>query len=105
MTLTALDHPTVSGSPLLLQCNVTMVSGINGSVDIVWMKDNAEIKRVNNIVGHPINNGTLLLHTSSYKIRQLQMNDNNAIYHCQAVINTSPLVNNSDEYIPNVTGK
>ena len=107
VTLTALSQ-TVLGSPLLLQCNVTMVNGINSSVVIVWMKDGTEIENVtmNNTMGQPINNETLLLYTSSYSnVTQLQMNDNNTIYYCQAVINKFPLANNSDNYTLNLTGE
>ena len=101
--VTAFDNQTI-GSPLLLRCDVITVSDINSSVDIVWIKDNIEIKRVNDVLGYPINNMTIL-YTDFYNITLLQMIDDNTTYQCQAVINTSPLVNNSDDYTLNVIGE
>lgn len=101
--VTVLGNQTI-GNPLLLKCEVITVSGINSSVDIVWIKDDIKIKRMNNVPGYPINN-TIILYTSFYNITPLQMIDDNTTYHCQAVINTSPLVNNSDNYTLNVIGE
>jgi len=103
VTVTALNNQTI-GIPLSLRCNVTTVSGINSSVDIVWIKNDTEIERENDVLGYPINNATML-YKSFYNITLLQMIDNSTTYHCQAVINTSPLVNNSDDYILNVIGE
>ena len=92
------------GSSLSLQCNVIVVKGIDSSVDIVWMRDGTEVLRENDLMRYPFNE-TRLLYTSHYNITLLQMSDNDTMYSCQAVINTSPSVNNSDNYTLNVTGK
>ena len=94
----------IVGSSLSLQCNATVLKGINSSVDIIWMRDGTEILRENDSMGYPFNE-TRLLYTSYYNITLLQTNDNDTMYSCQAVINTSPLVNNSDNCTLNVTGK
>ena len=94
----------IVGSSLSLQCNATVLKGINSSVDIVWMRDGTEILRENNSMGYPFNE-TRLPYTSYYNITLLQTNDNDTMYSCQAVINTSPSVNNSDNCTLNVTGK
>ena len=91
-----------AGSSVSLECNVTAVKGINGSVDIIWTRDDGEGLTEYDVDGYPVNNTGLLLYTSLYNITMLQMTDDNTTYHCQAVINTSPLVNNSDSYTLNV---
>ena len=81
--------------------------GIDSSVDIVWMNGSEEILRENDTKGEPINNATLMFYTSYYfnNITTLQMINDNDVYYCQAVINTNPLVDNSDNYTLNVIGE
>ena len=86
-------------SPLLLRCNVTTVMGINSTVDIVWTKDDTEILRENDVIGSSINNATVMLYTSHY------IPDDNATYSCQAIINTNPVVNSSDNTYVYLTGE
>ena len=92
------------GSPLSLICNATAVRGINDSVDIIWMSDGRKnLSSRFHKAKHIINN-QLVSYTSYYNITQLEMTDNNATYHCQAVINTSPTVNNTANITLNVVG-
>ena len=96
-------NPTI-GSPLLMECSVTTVRGINGSVDIVWMKDDTEIFRADDVVGKLNETRGLMLYTNSYSISTLQMTDNNTTYYCQAKINASSFASCSQsKYILNVT--
>ena len=87
---------------LSLKCDITTVKGINDSMDIIWMKNNEEILRENDKVGY--SKGTSTLYTSLYNITLLKMIDDDITYYCQAVINTSPSVNNSDNFTLNVIG-
>ena len=106
VTIAALNSQIINGS-LLLRCDVTTVVGIGRSVDIVWMKEDGEILRENDTKGEPISNASLMLYTSYYfnNITTLQMINDNDVYYCQAIINTNPLVTNSDSYTLNVIGK
>ena len=86
-----------------LRCDVTTVMGINRSVDILWMKDDTEVLRESDAAGDPINNATLMLYRSHYHYyRNVSANTS---YRCQAIINTSPVVNNSDSYNLHVIGE
>ena len=89
-------------SPLSLRCNVITVMGIS-TLDIVWMKDDAEILRNNDAVGGPINNATLMLYTSHYD--NITMPNDNIMYSCQAIINANLMVNSSDNYTLHWTGE
>ena len=106
VTITALNTQ-IFDSPLSLRCDVTTVAGIGNSVDIVWIKEDTEVLRENDTIGEPIRNATMMLYMSHYysNITSFQVAKNNVVYYCQAVINTSPAVNNSDNYTLNVTGK
>lgn len=99
------DGNEIVGSSLSLQCNATVVRGINSSVDFIWMRDGAEVLMENNSMGYPLSNPTRLQYTSHFDILSLETSDNGNMYSCQAVINTSPSVNNSDNYTLDVTGK
>ena len=93
------------GSSVSLECNVTSVKGIKGGVDIIWIKDDTEVLRENDVVGYPVNNTGLSIYRSLYNITMLQTIDDDTTYHCQAVINTSSLVNNSDNCTLNMIGE
>ena len=92
----------IAGTSISVECNVTAVNGINGSMDIIWTRDDEEVLTENGVVGYPVNDTGLLLYTSLYNITVLQMIDDDITYHCQAVINTTPMMNNSDNYTLNV---
>ena len=95
----------IVGSSLSLQCNATVVRGVNSSVGFIWMRDGAEVLMENNSMGYPLSNITRLLYTSHLNIPLLEISDSGTMYSCQAVINASPSVNDSDNYTLNVTGK
>ena len=106
VTIVALDDQTI-GTPLSLRCDVTAVMGINSTIEFVWMKDDKEILRENDTKGNPTNNATMMLYTSHYynNVTTLRMTDDKTSYHCQAIINASPVVNSSDSYTLNVIGE
>ena len=82
------------------------MNGIDDSVDIIWTRDDGEeVLTENDVVGHPVNSRGILLYTSLYNITMLQMIDDDTTYYCHAVINTSPLMNNSENYTLNVFGE
>ena len=104
VTIAVLNDQIIS-TPLSLRCDVTTVMGISSSVDIVWMKDDTEILRENDTIGDPISNATVMYTSHYYNVTTLRITDDNITYYCQAIINTSPMVNNSGSYTLNVIGE
>ena len=84
-----------------MECTVTVARGIVGSVDIIWMVNGTVKRRVNNTAGDI--DSDYMLHRDVYTIPLLQMDDNDAVYNCEAVINTSTPLNGSDSIT--ITGK
>ena len=83
--------PTVTatvGLPLILECNVSTLSDITNSVEIIWSSDGVELTRGVNITSTTSNT---TLYTSYYTIPQLSTTDHNRVYQCSIIINESPL--------------
>jgi len=88
------SRPTI-GEPFSLECNITVIKGIIGNVDVLWTANGTAIRRVNNVVGHTIGSQEML-HSDVYEISKLQPSDNNTIYRCEAIIRTNEPLNGSD---------
>ena len=101
VSVTTLDDISTVGEPFSLECNVTVARGIVGSVDIIWTVNGTVKRRVNNTVGDV--GSDYMLHRDVYTILVLQMDDNDVVYNCEAVINTSTPLNGSDSIT--ITGK
>ena len=97
VSVTALDeNPTIVGKPFSMECNVTVARGVVSSVDIIWIV-NGTVKRnrtVNNSLSR--NNSLQYVESDVYTITELQLSDNNTVYHCKAVIDTYEQVEDSD---------
>ena len=90
------------GNPLSLRCAVTTVRGITNGVNIVW--------KVNNTVIIERYNGNVTEEETSYVYyynadTNLTVNDNNTVYQCQVIINSSPLISSTDNLTLNIIGK
>jgi len=90
----------VVGQSLTLQCNITAVSDIAATVDIIWTTGDTEVRRVENIQGSLISN-----FTDFFTIPVLSRSDNNQEYQCEVVINTNPPIIENDTVVLNVTRK
>ena len=101
----AVNNQTV-GQPLILQCSVTTIRGINSRVDFVWISNGTELERVEGVTGESSTNN-LAVYRDYYIIPQLSIADNNSLYTCEVIINRSPLTSLSatDNFTPNITGK
>jgi len=87
------------GDPLSLRCDVSTVKGITSSVDIVWMTNGGTpIVLAGNVTA---NETAYVYYYNSSKT--LTINDNNTVYQCQVVINTSPVINITGNVTLNVT--
>lgn len=79
--------PQFVGQPLILQCRVTTVRGIESRVDITWKTSNSRIIR--RITGKAATTlSTSLLYTDYYIISRLNTNDDGKTYQCEVVINS-----------------
>jgi len=88
------------GQSLTLECNVTTVRGINSRVDIIWSRNGEEVNRTNDTMMD-----TSLIYTDTYTIPLLSTDDEGAVFDCEAVINSTPMVMNNSSITLDVTGK
>ena len=95
------------GDPLSLRCDVATIFDFS-NVDIIWKISGVEVNRTNNVEKNPINI-SLTVYTDFYiSNKLLQLNDNNTICQCQAVVRFYPLSSEmvvSDNFSLIVEGK
>ena len=102
VTVTLLDW-TLGASSLMLQCEVTTVRGINSTVDIVWSNDTEELDRVST---PPMIVNNLKVYMVTYVITQnLTTELDGAVYSCEAVINSDPVVRSINTATVDVIGE
>ena len=101
MTVTAPNTQTV-GQPLTLTCNVTTVRGITSQIDMVWSKEDKTLKTLNNI--SPTIMDSSVVHSDSYTITALTVDDDDKGYECILTIKSVPIVRNSDTVILDLPG-
>ena len=110
VTVTAVGSRTV-GDSLSLRCDITTENGYINNVDIVWKINGTEANRTTNIEKDTLSNVSLIQYTDFYNsTKLLQLNDNNTVYQCQAVIqpyfySSLPAFNVSDNFTLIVNGK
>ena len=112
MYYTIVPTPTVNvtiqtnqtaGESLTLYCMVTTVRGIT-SVDIMWLVDDSLLEIAD--VNISLTSDDMQLYVTSYTIDQLSATDDDRVYQCKVLINSSDaLVMASDNFTLNVTGK
>ena len=93
----------IAGLPLELQCIVTGVRGITSTVNITWIVDDLELEPITVVVSSLMD--IMQLYTHTYTIDQLNVTNNETVYQCKVVIDSDQLVNASDIFRLNVTGK
>jgi len=91
------------GQPLILECSVTTVRGITSRVDIVWSSDGVESQRINGVNASFVTNSSTV-YTTTYTIQLLSTTDDNRVYQCEVVINTSPPVLTTSNITLDITG-
>ena len=109
VTITAIGNQTV-GDPLSLKCDVSVISNIVNSMNIIWRIDGTIVQMTRK---DPIGNLVENQYTDYYNTTTLlQSFHNNTIYQCQAVIETNqdlypsiPEINATDDFILIVEGK
>lgn len=94
----------IAGLPLVLQCNVASVRGITSAVNITWLVDDLELETVTVYnISSPMDD--MQLYMDTYTIDQLNVTYNEMVYHCIVVIDNDQLVNATNNFTLNVTGK
>ena len=96
-----LNNQTV-GQSLTLECTITTVRGITSRVDVLWISNGLEIKRIDGV--NFSNNSELVQFTDFYTIPQLTTADENKIYQCEVFINAELPVKDTESISLNVTG-
>ena len=100
----AIQTNQTAGEPLTLYCNVTTVRGIISRVDIMWLVDDSLLEIADSDVS--TTSDGIQLYMTSYTINQLSATDNERVYQCNVLINSSNvLVMAFDNFTLNVTGK
>ena len=94
----------IAGLPLELQCIVTGVRGITSTVNITWIIDDLELEQITDVDVSSLMDD-MQLYMSNYTIDQLNVTNNETIYQCKVVIDSDQLVNASDTFKLNITGK
>ena len=90
------------GQPLTLECVGTTVRGITSRVDIVWRR--SRVVRI--IRGASTTMDNPLVYTDNYTISQLSTTDEDGVYECRLVIQTShDPIEVANTVRLNVTGK
>ena len=102
VSVTALTEQ-IAGLPLELQCIVTGVRGVTSTVNITWIVDDLELEPITVVVSSTVDD--MQLYMNIYTIDQLNVTSNETIYQCKVVIDSDQLVNASDTFKLNITGK
>ena len=93
----------VVGQSLTLQCEMTTVRGISSRVDIVWISDGKELKRMNNVSSTAMNSS--LVYKGYYTTSQLNTTDDGRVIKCVVVIIANPPVMANDSITIIVPGE
>lgn len=103
MTIDVPNYQIV-GQPLTLNCNITAVRGIASEVNIVWISDGVELKRVNE-VNTEFQSNNIVMYEDMYFIPLLKTTDDGKNFHCEITVMTSPIILVADNYTLELIGK
>ena len=100
--VTTLNEQIV-GQPLMLECAMSTPRGIDSRVDIVWTRDGVELERINDISSN-FSSPEVVVYTIIYTIPLLGTYDDDVVYECEVIINSSPLLEIAQNVTLDVTG-
>ena len=100
--VTTLNEQIV-GQPLMLECTMSTPRGINSRVDIVWTRDGVEVERINDVSSN-FSSSKVVVYTNIYTIPLLGTYDDDVVYECEFIINSTPLFRIKDNIILDVKG-
>jgi len=93
----------IVGQPLMLECAMTHPRGINSRVDIVWSRDGLEVEHINDVNSN-FSSPEVIVYTNIYTISLLGTYDDDVVYQCEVIINSSPLFRIRGNVTLNVIG-
>ena len=92
-------NATIVGQPLILECNVIAVRGINSQVVIVWSSINSnEELRIVNVNASTANNSSVI-YRDYFNISQLTTDHNDVTYECKVTIKDVIATDNFTLYV------
>ena len=91
------------GQPLMLECVMSTPRGISSTVDFVWSRDGVDLEYIENITSN-FSSPEVVVYTNIYTIPLLGTYDDDIVYECEVIINSSPILRITDSVILNVTG-
>ena len=100
--VTTLNEQIV-GQPLMLECAMSTPRGINSRVDVVWSRNGVEVEHIQN-VNSTFSSPEVVVYTNIYTIPLLGTYDDNIVYECEVIINSSPPHKITDNTTLDVTG-
>ena len=86
--VTTLNEQIV-GQPLMLECAMSTPRGIDSRVDIVWTRDGVEVEQINDVSSN-FSSPKVVVYTNIYTIPLLDTYDDDVVYECEVIINSSP---------------
>ena len=102
--MVAILNEQIVGQPLMLECAMSTPRGITSRVDIVWSRDGVEIERINDISSN-FSSPEVVVYTNIYTIPLLGTYDDDIVYECEVIINSSPPLKISKDVTLDVFGK
>ena len=93
----------VVGQPLKLECAMSTPRGISSKVDLVWSRDGVEVEHINDISSN-FSSPEVVVYTNIYSIPLLGTYDDDIVYECEVIINSSPILKFTDNVTLDVTG-
>ena len=100
--VTTLNEQIV-GQPLMLECAMSTPRGITSRVDVVWSRDGVEVEHINDISSN-FSSPEVVVYTNIYTIPLLGTYDDDIVYECEVIINSSPKFEITDSINLDVTG-
>ena len=94
----------IVGQPLMLQCAMSTPRGINSRVDIVWTRDSIEVERINDVSSN-FSSPEVVVYTNIYTIPLLGTQDDDVVYECEVIINSSQPLRIKDNITLDVKGE
>ena len=100
--VTTLNEQIV-GQPLMLECAMSTPRGITSRVDVVWSRDGVEVEHINDISSN-FTSPEVVVYTNIYTIPLLGTYDDDIVYECEVIINSSPKFETTDSITLDATG-
>ena len=94
----------VVGQPLMLECAMSTPRGISSRVDVVWSRDGVEVEHINDISSN-FSSPEVVVYTNIYTIPLLGTYDDDIVYECEVIINSSRPLKIRNDVLLDVFGK